>query len=152
RSVSARSHSTVRVDQIAGLENASASVRVRSDSGVPLLVERTMFWDSRAYAGHTGSAVEQPSAASEFSHSSQGFFDTYLLVINPNATPTNVTFTYLREQETPVVRTIPVGPFTRLTVPSVEVGGLQDRSFGISIHATQPITAERAMYFGEAPG
>ena len=120
--------------------------------GVPLLVERTMFWDSRAYAGHTGSAVEQPSTDWYFAEGSQGFFDTFLLVINPNATPTDVTFTYLRENEAPVVQTLTVGPYTRMTVPSVDVEGLRDRSFGISLHATQPITAERAMYFGPATG
>src|SRR5689334_24255744 len=38
RNVPARSRSTVRVDQIAGLATASASVRVRSDDGVPLFV------------------------------------------------------------------------------------------------------------------
>ncbi len=99
-------------------------VRVRSDYGVPLFVERTMFWDSRAYAGHTGSAVEQPSTDWFFAEGSQGFFDTFLLVINPNGAPTNVTFHIsAREQKPRSWRPCTSSPITRLTVPSVESRG-----------------------------
>jgi autotransporter-associated beta strand protein len=151
RTVPAQARLTVHVDQIAGLDATAASAQVRSDDGVPLIVERSMFWDASYYAGHTGSAVDQPQPDWLFAEGSQGFFDTFVLVINPNATATDVTFTFFRESEDPVVKTVTVGATTRLTLHAGDVPDLVDRSFGIAIHATQPIMAERSMYFGTTP-
>jgi autotransporter-associated beta strand protein len=152
RTVPARSRLTVRVDDIPGLENAAASLQVRSDRGLPLAVERSMFWDPRSYAGHTGGAVSRPSTNWFFAEGSQGFFQTFVLIINPATTPTDVTFTFLRENERSVVKTMRLGASSRLTLHAGDVPELVDRSFGIAISATQPIMAERAMYFGTTPG
>jgi len=54
RTVPAQAHLTVHVGELAGLEATSASAQVSSDAGLPLLVERSMFWDKGRYAGHTG--------------------------------------------------------------------------------------------------
>jgi autotransporter-associated beta strand protein len=151
RTVPAQSHLTVHVDQISGLEATSASAQVTSDAGLPLVVERSMFWDATYYAGHTGSAVDRPAPDWFFAEGSQGFFDTFVLVINPNATPTDVTFTFFRENEPTVVKTVTVGATTRLTLHAGDVPDLVNRSFGMAVHATQPIMAERSMYFGTTP-
>jgi autotransporter-associated beta strand protein len=148
RSVPAQSHLTVHVDQIPGLEATAASVLVTSISGKRLMVERSMFWNDSYYGGHTGSAVDKPSADWFFAEGSQGFFDTFVLIINPNVNPVDVTFTFVRENEAPVVKTVTVGAATRLTLHARELPELIDRSFGIAVHATEPIMAERAMYFG----
>jgi hypothetical protein len=139
---------TVHVDRIPGMETTAASTQVRSEQGLPLVVERTMFWDQSYYAGHTGSAVDQPVSDWFFAEGSQGFFNTYVLVINPNATPTDVSFTFLREADTPVTKAVTVGASTRLTLDCGTVPEIVNRSFGITVHATQPIMAERSMYFG----
>jgi autotransporter-associated beta strand protein len=151
RTVPAQAHLTVHVDQIAGLEATSASAQITSEAGWPLVVERSMFWDSTYYAGHTGSAVDHPAADWFFAEGSQGFFDTFVLVINPNATAADVTFTFFRENEPAVVKTMTVGATTRLTLHAGDVPDLVNRSFGIAVHATQPIMAERSMYFGTTP-
>jgi autotransporter-associated beta strand protein len=151
RTVPARSHATVRVDAIAGLESTVSSARVRSDRGTPLLVERTMFWNGDNHSGHTGSSVDQPSTQWFFAEGSQGFFDTFILVINPNTIATDVTFTYFLENERPVVKTVTLGPSTRFTVHAGQVPELMNKSFGISVEAKEPIMAERAMYFGSTP-
>ena len=152
RTVPAQSRLTVHVDEIAGLEQTSASAHVTSDAKVPLVVERSMFWDRTYYAGHTGSAVDTPAADWFFAEGSQGsFFDTFVLVNNPHAAPADVTFTFFREREVPVVKTMTVGATTRLTLHAGAVPELVDRSFGIAVHAMQPIMAERAMYFGTTP-
>ncbi len=83
-----------------------------------------------------------------FAEGSQGFFETFVLVINPNASPTDVTFTFFRENEPPVVKTKTVGAATRLTLHAGDYPELVTRSFGIAVHATLPIMAERSMYFG----
>jgi BarA-like signal transduction histidine kinase len=110
-----------------------------------------MFWDATYYAGHTGSAVDQPAADWFFAEGSQGFFNTFVLVINPNATPTDVTFTFLRESDSPVTKTVTVGASTRFTLDAGTVPEIVNRSFGITVHGTQPIMAERSMYFGTTP-
>jgi len=152
RTVGANARLTVHVAEIPGMAGTSTSTQVRSDSGVPLVVERTMFWDKSYYAGSTGSSVDKPSKDWLFAEGSQGFFQTFLLVINPNPTPTQVSFTFLRENDTPVVKTITVGATSRLTLDCGTVAEIQNRSFGVAVHATQPIMAERSMYFGTIPG
>jgi autotransporter-associated beta strand protein len=151
RSIPAWSHVTVHADLIPGLESAAASVTVTSETGVPLMVERTMFWDATYYAGHTGSSVDQPSRDWLFAEGSQGFFNTFVLVANPHDTATDVTFTFLIEAGDPVVVTRTIPPTARLTLSSGEIPELADRSFGVAVHAKQPITAERSMYFGTTP-
>jgi hypothetical protein len=126
-------------------------VRVTSEDGLPLLVERTMFWDSTTYAGHTGSASDEPQPDWFYAEGSQGFFDTFVLVVNPNANAADVTFTFLLENEPPVIKTMTLGAFSRLTLDAGSVPEIVDRSFGITVHATQPIMAERSMYFGTTP-
>jgi autotransporter-associated beta strand protein len=150
RSIDAWSHLTVHADLIPGLESTAASATVTSESGVPLMVERTMFWDAMYRAGHTGSSVEQPSRDWLFAEGSQGFFSTFVLVANPHDTATDVTFTFLLETGDPIVVTRTVGPTARLTLGAGEIPELVDRSFGIAVHATQPIMVERSMYFGTA--
>jgi hypothetical protein len=151
RSLPPWSRVTVHVDAIPGLEATSASAQVRSDSGLPLVVERSMFWDKTYYAGHTGSSVDTPAKDWFFAEGSQGFFSTFVLVINPNPTPIDVTFTFLREFEPSFVKTVTVPANTRSTLYAGDVPELVNRSFGISVHATLPIMAERSMYFGSTP-
>jgi hypothetical protein len=126
-------------------------VEVKSTNGLPLTVERTMFWDASYYGGHTGTAVEQPAVRWFFAEAAQGFFDTYVLVTNANPIPADVTVTFLREGETPVVKTIPVGASSRATIGAGDYPELAGRSFGLIVDATQPVIAERAMYFGSTP-
>ena len=148
QTIPAKSRVTVHVDTIPGLEATSASTRVTSETGLPLIVERSMFWDQSYYAGSTGSAVDRPAQDWLFAEGSQGFFQTFVLVINPNTTAADVTFTFFRESDTPVTKTITVPASTRLTLDCGSVPEIVNRSFGIAVHGTQPIMAERSMYFG----
>jgi autotransporter-associated beta strand protein len=151
RTVPAKSRMTVHVDQIAGLEAVTGlSAQVTSTNRLPLVVERSMFWDAKdakPYAGSTGSSVDAPAADWFFAEGSQTFFHTFVLINNPNATPTDVTFTFFRESQDPVVKTVTVGATTRLTLDCGRVPEIVGSSFGISVHATQPIMAERSVYF-----
>jgi autotransporter-associated beta strand protein len=152
RTLPAESHLMIHVDEIPGLEGAAASAQIVSRSGQPLFVERSMFWDATYYAGHTGSAISEPAPDWFFAEGAQGYFSTFVLIVNPNDNAADVTFTFLREGESPVVKTVAVGPRARLTVGAGDFAELRARSFGIRVHATQPIMAERAMYFGSLPG
>jgi hypothetical protein len=151
RVIPARSRVTIRVDQIEGLEDASASVKVESLNYLQLVVERSMFWDQSYYGGHTANAVERPEKQWTFAEVFQGFFDTYLLIANANAVPTTVTLTFLRENATPVVKTVDVAAFQRKTIYAGDYDELKGRAFGIVVNATEPVIAERAMYFSTQP-
>jgi hypothetical protein len=151
RSVAAQSHMTIHVDQLSGLESTSAATTIRSDAGLPLAVERTMFWNESRYGGHTDAAVPGPSTTWVFGEGAQGFFDTYLLIANPNNQAATLTLTFLREGEAPFVTARSVGALSRLTIHADEYPDLRNRSFGISVAATLPVNAERATYFATTP-
>ena len=44
--------------------------------------------------------------------------------------------------------TVQVAPFSRKTIPAAIIPDLANRAFALIVDATQPIVAERAMYFG----
>ena len=143
---------SVRVDDLPGLEATTSSARITSESGLPLAVERTMTWDATAYGGHTETAVSQPSTKWYFAEGSQGyFFETFVLLENPNPTAASVTLTFLREAESPFVKTLILAAHSRFTVQAGAIPELVARAFGVVVEATQPIVAEQSMYFGSIP-
>ena len=145
------SRTTIHVDAIAGLESqGGVSTVVTSTSAVPLVVERTMFWDASGYGSHGGTAVDGPRTRWLFAEGSEGFFNTFVLLANSGSTASKVTLTFLREGSTPFTRVVSVPPTSRVTVAANGIPELVGQSFSIVVDATAPIIAERAMYFGAA--
>jgi hypothetical protein len=150
RTLPALSRTTIRVDDIPGMEETSAATEVRSSR--PIIVERTMRWDdATGYGAHTEKAVEAAALKWYFAEGSQGFFSTYLLFANPTDTMNSATVEYLREGAPPIVRTYPLGPYARFTMDASADVELVDRSFGMVVTFAAPAVAERAMYFGTDP-
>jgi autotransporter-associated beta strand protein len=149
--VPGRSRKTIRVDQIGGLENTEVSMVVDSIFFETLIVERTMRWDPSGYGAHTEKAVGGPSTVWYFAEGAQGFFSTYLLLANPNNAANTATVEFLRENNTPIVRTYPLEPNSRFTVDAGADAELVNQSFGITVNFTVPGVAERSMYFGADP-
>jgi autotransporter-associated beta strand protein/YVTN family beta-propeller protein len=147
----ATSRTTVRVNEIAGMEAAAFSTTVVSTSGAPLVVERTMWWDASGYGASTEKAGAEGSTTWYFADGSQGYFHTYLLLFNPNVTATVARVTYLMEDGPAIQHDYPVPAGTRVTVDAGELPELLNRSFGTRIEFGLPALAERAMYFGETP-
>jgi Domain of unknown function (DUF4394)/Calx-beta domain/Bacterial Ig domain len=144
------SRTTVRVDEIPGMESTTTSTVVTSAK--PIVVERTMRWgNGQGYGAHTEKAVDGPSRTWYFAEGSQGFFFTYLLLANPQTTANTATVEYLREGAVPITRTYPLAPLSRFTVDAGADPELRDRSFGMVVTFAQPGVAERAMYFGLDP-
>lgn len=143
------SRTTVAVETVAGLENTAVSSVVTSTLGLPLVVERSMFWLGTGYYGaHGGTAVPGPATRWLFAEGSQGYFDTYLLLANANATAATATVQFLTEWAGTVMRSIPLPPTSRVNVFTGAIPELAGKSFSIVVDATLPIIAERAMYFG----
>jgi subtilisin-like proprotein convertase family protein len=146
------SRTTIRIADIDGLESTPVSTIVSSLDMLPLGVERTMSWVAASYGSSGGEAIGQTRLKWLFAEGAQGFFRTYLMVLNPNAAATTATVTFLPEGGSgPVVRSFPMAPMSRLVVDGASVPEIANSSFGIVVDATEPVVAERAMYFGDGP-
>jgi subtilisin-like proprotein convertase family protein len=128
------------------LPDAAVSTVVHSTDAVPLAVERTMSWDARGYGGHGGGAAS-PATRWLFAEGSQGFFNTFVLLANDNATAADVTVRFLLEGGGVVSHPVTVPPRARRTIFAGNLPQVVNRSFGLDITANVPIIAERAMYF-----
>jgi hypothetical protein len=141
--VNANRPNQISVDSI--VPAAAVSAIVHSTDAVPLAVERTMIWDSRGYGGHGGTAVS-PNTHWLFAEGSQGFFSTYILLANDNASAVTAHLTFLLEGGGTVPYPVNIDPHSRRTIYAGDIPALVNQSFGLDISATQAIIAERAMY------
>jgi autotransporter-associated beta strand protein len=143
---------TVRVNDIPELAGAEFSTEVHSLTGDPLIVERTMTWDAATgYGAHTEHAADELSTTWYFAEGAQGFFKTFLLLANPQDVENVATVQYLRQDDTPIVRTYPLAPRSRFTIDIGLDAELVNRSFGTIVTFQHEGMAERAMYFGMSP-
>ncbi len=149
RFVQPRSRLTISVDDEPDMASASASTVV--ESSTPLVVERTMTWDARGYGGHSGSAVDGARQRWLFAEGAQGYFDTFILLVNNAFGSATVRLTFLVEHGGTVIRTVTMAPRSRVTVHAGAIPELVNRSFATVVDASAPIGAERAMYFGASP-
>jgi hypothetical protein len=151
RTLDPLTRTTIRVDELSGLEGTAVSTVVTSNLGLPLVVERTMKWDVTGYGAHSEKATPGPATTWYFAEGSQGYFSTFLLLANPEAGPNTAHVTYFREGEEPLVRTYDLLPSSSFTVIAANDAGLVDRAFGIEVTFDHPGLAERATYFGTTP-
>jgi lysophospholipase L1-like esterase len=138
-------------------EPFSTVVRQR-DGGADLVVERAMYWNGFE-GGHGAAAVTAPSATWLFAEGVCGgsptfSFQTYLLLANPGSTDATATLTFFRDQGGPVTKDVTVRAGRRLTLflndlrfGAGDVAELANASFSTRITSTQPILAERAVYW-----
>ena len=146
-SITGSSPPVLRIDAEDHVAGGGFSTVVRSTNAYPLAIERNMFWDDTKYGGHGGTAVDAAATRWLFAEGAQGFFDTYVLLANDNASAVTATVRFLRESGGPVVITPSLPPHSRTTIWAGAVAGVPGTSFGIDVSATAPIIAERAMYF-----
>jgi hypothetical protein len=80
-----------------------------------------------------------------------GWFDTYLLLMNPSTDSVTVTVTYIGSGGAPVVREHTIGPERRATINvNYDAAGLGSTDTSIIVDASLPIAAERSIYFHTA--
>jgi autotransporter-associated beta strand protein/YVTN family beta-propeller protein len=151
RTLLATSATTFHVGEIPGLESAAFSTSVASTSHVPLVVERTMWWDARGYGAHTEKASAGAATTWQFAEGSQGYFHTYFLLLNPHAVDTVAHLTYLLEGGGTIQRDYTVRATSRRTIDVQTESALVNQSFGAVVTFDLPGMAERAMYFGDSP-
>ncbi len=141
------------------LADAAMSVVVESTNGVPVIVERTMWWPggNRQWTeGHNafGTTVAGPRwllAESELGGASA--ISSFVLVANTSAATANVRVTVLFEDAPEQSVTYNVGANQRFTVPLASAFPTAvGRRFSVLVESLNPATAgalvvERAMYW-----
>jgi hypothetical protein len=138
---------TVNASDVPELRNTSFGTILSTGPGV--VAERTMGWNAGgAMAGaHTAKAIINPSATWYLAEGNAGFFDTFILLANPQSSPVNVKVDFLLDDGQVVTKSYEIAALGRQTVYANEIPELLTRSFGTTVHADKPILCERAMYF-----
>lgn len=137
---------TVSAADVAGLVGSFGAII----SGRPgLIVERTMGWDEGgSMAGaHTAKVITEPSRTWYLAEGNAGFFQTFILLVNPQPSAASARVDFLLDDGGVVSRTYTLGARSRLSVYANEIPELARRSFGIKVDADEPILCERSMYF-----
>ncbi len=159
--VPAMSRFNIWVDlEDAKLADTAVSTTIRSTNGVPIIVERSMWWPGNSWheahnsPGATATGTRWALAEGEVDASRN--LETYILVANTSATPADVRVTLLFEDGTRAEQTysdIPAN--SRFNVP---VGGFfpqaAGKRFGAIVESLgvtpAQIVVERAMYWDAA--
>jgi hypothetical protein len=155
--VAPTSRHTLRVNDVAGLENANASAVVTSD--VDILVERSMYWPGPARrGGHNSVAVPAPAPKWYLAEGALGFFQTYVLIANPGNTAAEIKVSYLQSGGGVIERTLSVAARSRRTIgvgdPNDPAGAPDAGAFSTIVETTNGtnIVVERAMYWDSFEG
>jgi M6 family metalloprotease-like protein len=132
-------------------------------SDVPIIAERAMYFGTSPFwkAGHESAGVPIPSTRWFLAEGATGsYFDTYVLVANPNPHAVTVSFTFLLGGEhagTTYAKAIEVAASSRLTVDleglALQEGFalLSNAAVSTVVDAASPIVVERAMYWPGGP-
>src|SRR5262249_40399057 len=141
---------TILVNEIAGLESTDLSAEILSTR--PIVAERAMYRSTAAQlfaAGRVGAGGPSPGARRCFREGATGgFVNMYLLPRNANASDASVDVKYLLPDGQTITKTYVVAGNTRRTVDVAwEDARLKSTSVGMSITSSQPIVAERAMWW-----
>ncbi|MCL4813758.1 MAG: CAP domain-containing protein [Vicinamibacteraceae bacterium] len=148
-----RSRTNIHVNAQAGLASTDVSAVVRSVAGGPIVVERAMYLSrTRLFeAGHASAAVRAPSPQWFFAEGATGpYFDLYLLLANPGATPVNVEVRYLLPSGHVVNRLYAVAAKSRRTVHvDGEHEWLASTPVSMEVRSLEglPVIAERSMWW-----
>jgi subtilisin-like proprotein convertase family protein len=147
--VRARSRRTIFAGDIPALVNRSFSIDI--ESTIPIIAERAMYLPGpRVFeGGHESAGVNSPSRVWFLAEGATGaFFDCFVLLGNPSATPAHATLTYLLPSGATIVRTVTIPATSRVTINVETVDpALANADVSTTIVSDVAIVAERAMYW-----
>lgn len=150
----ARSRLTIWVNAVPGVEETDVSAVLTSVAGIPIVVERAMYRsipDRGFFAGEAAAAIPQLARQWHMGEGATGpFFDTFVLVGNPNVTPAEIEALFRKDDGTVITKTYTVAPFTRFTIwVDVADPALAHTNVSTTITSTNdvPIVVERAMWW-----
>lgn len=137
-----------RVNDIAQEVNTDHGTRVVASS--PVVAARTVVWGDDRREGHSSPGAPALSEAWYLAEGHKGFFNTYLLLMNPDeANAAYVQVQYLHENGL-FNENLWVAPKARMTVGADGNSQLPNGGFGYAVTSLNgiPIVAERSMYQG----
>jgi hypothetical protein len=162
---------TIPVDGVEGLGATDVATMVESWAAegegaagaggcCPVVVERSMYFArGNDGDGHNtmGATVKHEYWLLAEGYTAEGF-DSWILVMNPNAYTVKVKATFMTKEGEPVEREYLIGAMSRLTIPVDGIEGLEAAEVSAKIQVLGPaqgrasaceygIIAERAMYF-----
>jgi hypothetical protein len=138
------SRQSIHVNEL--VPNTLVATRVEADT--PIFAERTIYFGHDAIGGiGTRSGARSWYLAEG---STQPPFDTWLLLLNPNAEETTAHLTFMLEGGQTVEVDQPLPPLTRVSIDANDV--VPSAGFATEVRAEIPIVVERAMYFGSGGG
>ena len=118
---------------------------------LPGVAERSMYFgaDPLWKAGHESAGVSAPSSTWFLAEGATGaYFETFLLMANPNDQAADVTVTFLPDTGVPIVKQKTIPARGRLTINiEAEDQALANASVATRLTSTQPIVVERAQYW-----
>ena len=142
---------TIDVTQEVG-KNHDVSMVV--EGAAPIVAERPMYFSYRNkwVGGHNVMGASGPDTDFYFaegttrSNTTDGYYETWICLQNPQNTGANVTITYYVTGAGQQTQNVVVGPKSRSTVDvKLKLGANVDTSF--IVHSSEPILAERPTYF-----
>jgi hypothetical protein len=151
-SLPAYARRTVMADGVSGLAGRSFSTVIESD--VPVVIDRTMWWDASAYGAHSETSLPSPAPTWYLAEgSTSGPFSLFYLLQNPQTMPVTAIVRYVRPFGLPVIEKTYVLPPSSRTTIAVDDEGAELASTDVSavVQASAPIIVERAMYLSR-PG
>jgi subtilisin-like proprotein convertase family protein len=158
KAVAANSRFTIWVDlEDLLLENTGVSTTVTSTNGVPVIVERAMWWPgtfSQWTEAHNSPGVTQTGTKWALAEGQEGGtegYETYLLVANTSAFGGTARVTLYCEDGTVLTKDVELNPNSRTNVAvAVDFPGATGKRFGAVVEAVgsspAQIVVERAMY------
>lgn len=151
-SIGPMTRETIDVRAIAG-HNKEVSMRVTADT--PIVAERPMYfykggwgyWIGPVSGGHVATGATSPLSEWLFAEGYTGTgFKEYLTLQNPNSASTLATIEYQGQGGVIATRAVSIPANSRFTVDvNADIG--EGREVSVRVTATQPIVAERPMYF-----
>jgi len=138
---------TIDAGADAALLNRSFGATVVFDQ--PGMAERSMYFGTNLSGGTASAGVTAPSALWYLAEGATGtFFNTFVLIANPNAQDAQVTMEYLLDNGTTVTRQHPLGAHQRLTINVAdEDPTLTSAAFATTAQANLPVVVERSQYW-----
>jgi len=144
-----QSRTTLDLSTDAALVNRSFGMQVQFAQ--PGVAERSMYFGTTPFwkGGHESAGITAPSAEWLLAEGATGpFFETFILLANPNPVDAQTTVTFLPAGGSPVIKTKTIPANSRLTINiEPEDPALANVAVATQVHASVPIVAERSQYW-----
>jgi hypothetical protein len=160
RTYNLAANSRTTIDTSADVALVGRSFGIVVNFAVAGSAERTMYFgtppDVLFKGGHNSAGVNAPATSWFLAEGATGaFFETFILLANPNATPVTAELKFLPQTGAAVTRSVTIPARARLTVNiealSPAAPELANAAVATQVTASLPVIVERAQYWPYAP-